>query len=311
MRALATLMLASAVLCGAPAASAWTRPAHMVTAAIAYADLAAERPDLLERIGAILDAHPDRGAFQVAIDRTVGDERRRRMFLQCARWPDDSRETLFDHPTWHAALRPVHAHGEPSRHAAAAEAVGEAEEAFALQYRVLAGPYASDAEKAVALCWVLHLAADIHQPLHAAQYVSPEFPAGDRGGGLRYVLDPLTGQPVSLHWFWDDAVHRSGAVADVDARTRELLALHPRDTLAELAAGPARAGDFPSWAADESLPLARTLAFSDAVKPTAARDAAPAVPEAHWREVRSVSERRIVVAGHRMAELVAAALDGQ
>src|SRR5688572_24779272 len=105
MRLFLTMLLAAASL--ATAAAAWTRPGHMVTAAIAYDEIARQRPDLLPTLERLLDAHADRGPFQVAVDRTTGAERARRMFLEAARWPDDVRQTPHDHPAWHAVLWPV------------------------------------------------------------------------------------------------------------------------------------------------------------------------------------------------------------
>ena len=101
------LALALVLLTLAGPAAAWTRPAHMVTAAIAHDEITRARPDLLATLEKILDAHPDRGPFEVAIDRTTEAERARRMFLECARWPDDARRTTYDHPTWHAVLWPI------------------------------------------------------------------------------------------------------------------------------------------------------------------------------------------------------------
>ncbi len=295
------------VMAATPAAYAWTRPGHMVTAAIAYDEIAERRPDLLAKLAALLDVHPDRGAFQVAIDRTTGQERSRRMFLECARWPDDARETIYDHPRWHAALRPVVLDEDKTHFHPPDMIAGDAIEAFALNYRVLSDETAAPAERALALCWVLHLAGDIHQPLHAAQLFSKAYPEGDRGGGLQFVKDPLSGLPVSLHWLWDDSVHRSGEVAKVDARADELVAQFPRGALAELRL-PASAAQFPLWAKEESYPLAVSLAFGARIPSHVAAESAPAVPERYWRDVQQASERRATVAGYRMADLVITAL---
>jgi hypothetical protein len=102
---IATVLLATLSIAFASPAQAWTRPGHMVTAAIAWKEVEAHRPDLIGPLGQLLAAHPDRGPFQLAIDRTTGAEQTRRMLLQCARWSDDPRR----HRTscWHAAVKPV------------------------------------------------------------------------------------------------------------------------------------------------------------------------------------------------------------
>lgn len=61
------------------------------------------------------------------------------------------------------------------------------------------------ADRAIALCWVLHLIADLHQPLHACTLYSPQFPQGDKGGNSFLVLgsgvDPSS--RTNLHSVWD------------------------------------------------------------------------------------------------------------
>lgn len=305
-------VLAMALVAGP--AFAWTRPGHMVTAAIAFDEIERRRPDLIDAIGTILDAHPDRGAFQVAVDRSVGRERQRRLFLECARWPDDARQTTYDHPSWHAVLWPV---TEPDATAAtqaklavrAGQPSGEALESLALNYRVLSDPITSPAEKALAMCWVLHVAGDIHQPFHTAELFSAAYPDGDGGAGRQFVIDPLPPHaPIALHWLWDDSISRSGVAADADARAREIEAAHPRASLDELKTSVVPP-DFRAWARDESHALALSVALParPATSPTPA--GAKVVSEAYWTQVRKISERRVAVAGYRMADLVIAAMD--
>lgn len=310
----ATAVAIAAVAFAPGAASAWTRPGHMVTAAIAYDEIQRRRPDLLPTIAALLDAHPDRAPFQVAIDRSAGAERARRMFLECARWPDDTRQTVYDHPTWHASLKPVVAADVPPEVRARLVArhgvpTGDANEAFALNYHLLSDPRASTAEKATALCWVLHIVGDVHQPLHTAERFSATWPAGDGGGSLPYVLDPLTHQPISLHWLWDDSVHRSGVAADVDRRAREIETAHPRASLPELRA-PTTPDAFDAWAHQESYGLAQSLAYGAEPPTSTDPKTAPTVPESYWSAVRAAAEVRVALAGYRIADLLVATLGG-
>lgn len=309
MRLLLAAALVAAML--ATQASAWTRPGHMVTAAIAYDEIQRARPDLVPAIEALLEGHADRGPFQVAIDRTTTGERARRMFLQASRWPDDVRQTPNDHPTWHAALWPMIAADTPAETRArlsrrGERPSGEALEALALNRAVLADPRASVAARAEALCWVLHVTGDIHQPLHTAEQFSAAYPDGDGGGAKLIVHDPLDGEAISLHWLWDDSISRSGLAADADRRGREIAARHPREAFPELRAG---AADFAQWARMESYPLAVSFAYGLAPPTGSDVATAAAVPEAYWRDLRVHAERRVALAGYRMAEVVIAALD--
>ncbi len=308
--AASALMLALA----AGPAFAWTRPGHMVTAAIAFDEIEKRRPDLIDPIATILEAHPDRGAFQVAVDRSVGRERQRRLFLECARWPDDARQTAYDHPSWHIVLWPTTAPDAPAatRAKLAARAdrpTGEALEGLALNYRVLSDPSTSAADKAVAMCWVLHVTGDIHQPFHTTELFSAAYPDGDSGAGKQFVIDPLPPhQPIALHWLWDDSISRSGVAADADARARQIEAAHPRAGLDELKT-PAVPPDFHAWAHDESHALAESFALParGATSPTPA--GATPVPEAYWTRVQAIAERRVAIAGYRMADVIIAAID--
>jgi hypothetical protein len=74
-------------------------------------------------------------------------------------------------------------------------------QALTRQSHVLCSIDASPAERALALSWLLHLMADLHQPLHAtALYALGRFPHGDRGGN-----DIALAGGGSLHAFWDAA----------------------------------------------------------------------------------------------------------
>lgn len=304
-------LIATLSLAIATPAAAWTRPGHMVTAAIAYDQIQRERPDLLPMLEKLLDAHPDRGPFQVAIDRTTGAERARRMFLECARWPDDVRQTPHDRPSWHASLSPVIAPDAPAqtreRLARRGDVpTGGALPALAMNQKVLSDGRASPGERAMALCWVLHVAADIHQPLHTAELFSAAFPYGDGGGSRQYVKDPLGPEVIALHWLWDDSIHRSGVAADVDKRAREIEAAHPRSGLKDYEPGVV---DFAAWAKAESYPLAVSFAYGANPPWSTKPESAPPVPDAYWRELRKHAEVRVALAGYRMADAVVAALD--
>ena len=61
------------------------------------------------------------------------------------------------------------------------------------------------AARAIALCWVLHLIGDIHQPLHTGSlYTASLFETGDRGGNAIRI------DGSNLHARWDGALTESG-----------------------------------------------------------------------------------------------------
>ena len=209
--------------------------------------------------------------------------------------------------------------------------MGQAVEALALNYGVLANPEAKPAERATALCWVLHVVGDIHQPLHTADLFSADYPAGNAAGTLAYVEDPVTGSALPLHLLWDSYTLRSTEAEHIDQAMRDYLKAHPRQQLDELAAfsGP---GDFEAWV-QESFAIARDFAYAgqletaqdpdqsmDAdrlvknmikfiVEGISPLDSAPKVPAEYWAEVQRVSARRVTLSGYRMADLIMHAAD--
>lgn len=286
-------------------AQAWTRPGHMVTAAIAWRELKASDPALLDELVAILAQHPDVGPFQVAIGREEGEAKAFRLFLEAVRWPDDIRTGPQDHPVWHHQLQPyVATPGIRSGYARR----GAAYEALALQETILAYPKAAPAERAVALCWVMHILGDMHQPLHSAERYSDHWPEGDEGGSQVYVLDPETNKPINLHWFWDDSVNRSADPEVALHLADEFMKRYPRTQFAAALTGNISDANAVNRWATESRDLARSLTYRadapDAHTPQEARPAAPA----YLADVRTAAAQRVTLAGYRMADLLRALL---
>jgi hypothetical protein len=247
-----------------------------------------------------MQTHPDRGPFEVAIARTTGDERARRIFLEMARWPDDIRGGMYDHPTWHYAFKPV----SDAAHAPQEAQSGEANEAFALNLAEARDGNAPPTDRAVALCWIFHVVGDIHQPLHTAQLFTARFPNGDHGGGLQFVRDPKTNEPESLHWFWDDAVNQSDEPDAVKARAAELEHAYPRSVLLPRASGEDWPRQFAHWALDESYPLAATLAYRQDIRTGDSLQTAMTLPPDYVTAATSAAERRVTLAGYRLADIL-------
>jgi len=65
---------------------------------------------------------------------------------------------------------------------------------------VLKNPKAKAFEKAFFAAFLIHLAADAHQPLHCADLYSSRFSRGDEGGNLWKIRSPIAN---NLHTYWD------------------------------------------------------------------------------------------------------------
>jgi hypothetical protein len=188
------------------------------------------------------------------------------MFLECARWPDDSKFTPRDMLTWHTARWAIVAKDAPPEVKAAVNArqgkpAGQALEALALNNAMVANPESSPAERALGLCWVLHIVGDLHQPMHVSDLFSKDFPTGNSAGWLSYVMDPVTQSPIPLHILWDSNAMRVPSLAEVDKHAAALMKKYPRSSLSELKTNPIGQPDtFVKWA-KESHQIAMDWAF--------------------------------------------------
>ncbi len=335
-RFIASITVLLGIVAAGPA-SAWDHPSHMATAAIAFAEIERLRPDLIEPIGLMLMKHPDPAPFWVAASgATDGRERARRMFIEAARWPDDSKGTNNDRLSWHSARYPIIAEdaSQETRDFVASrggDPAGDAIEALTLQAAVMSNPEAGRDERALALSWFLHVAGDIHQPMHVTDYFSAEYPTGNAAGALSYVWDPLQDSATTLHILWDSNFFRSTALEDVDRYAAELLEKHPRSSYPQLGA-PTKTPDFEAWVR-ETHQIGIDFAYGSSIEFVSDPDKdqtmeqmvgkmvkyilfgvspleeAPEVPAEYWEGLQEIAQRQVTLAGYRMADVIIAAAD--
>lgn len=249
-------------------ALAWNDEGHRTVALVAERQLS---PRARQWVTDVLRAHPH-GAGNLS---------------EAAGWPDRVRDMPeYHHQSWHYINIPLFL-DPPERDV---EVTGDILPALNRATRTLKDKHASANDKAIALAWLVHLVGDIHQPLHAANGYSSEFPEGDRGGGLLKVV--LGQEPVKLHSFWDAAgglYWRGANHGRLDAIVDDLLRAHPVDTRAEVRT--------PSKWADESHQLASDVVYAGVVA------GQPLSPE-YIAKAREVSQDRMALAGYRLASLI-------
>ncbi len=229
MKRFATFLCVIVLLAGGSSAWAWNPVGHMAIASMAYDELpAARRAELAE----LLKDHPRYEVdFRGAIPADVPVEQRDRwIFMRAAIWPDVARSftgadlAAYHRPIWHYLDIPVflddpardaiHPHFDLDYHKATAEQLMNAVQALHKNLDDLNDPMVHRGKKAVALCWVLHLAGDLHQPLHGAALFSTgrfrQLPAGDRGGNEIHVHEKegllASFKTPNLHALWDCAL---------------------------------------------------------------------------------------------------------
>jgi hypothetical protein len=301
------LCLIMGCLLWVPPAEAWNRAGHMVSGAIAYTLLKRADPNALAHWTAVLKQHPHfESRWQPQLEGVVVEEHDQCLFMLAARWPDDIRgDPDYDRPDWHFINYSFKPAGQPE----SVTTVGPADENIVMAFRAnlsLLKQEAPAGQQAVALCWVLHLVGDVHQPLHTTKLFTTDFaaPEGDRGGTRFYIRATPASEAISLHKFWDDLILGSEEFQSVRNTAVKIRRMYPRGMLSELATTPTQS-DFRVWAEAESFFLAKTKVYLDGrLAGSPQRDDAPALPADYARSVKPVAERRLALAAYRLADLL-------
>ena len=249
------------VLAWHDAALAWNDAGHRAVALAAYDALG---NDAQRRAVALLHSHPrfdeDFAPHLPAPLRNAAvGERDRWYFAFAATWPDFAREfagvrpdsarlalvTRYHHPSWHYINLPTYLRDADRQLQIAEPPLLESADlpddglnlvqALVRTSHLLCQPATAPAQEGLALSWLLHLMADLHQPLHATSlYWAARFPRGDRGGN-DIALANFRGSS-NLHAFWDAAAGTAAGLrtspvpahvetfADLARQSRELAA---------------------------------------------------------------------------------------
>ena len=284
------------LLAAARPAHAWNPPGHMLVASIAYDQLT---PPQRAHLLTILEAHPDFTKWQAAAPKDVpGFDFGRYVFMHASTWPDDIRKSgsPYDHPPWHHVDFPLTPPGFPLEEPPATENLLTT---MAYGEKMVVDPGASATDRAAYLSWVMHLVGDVMQPLHGGTRIDADHPKpdGDHNGGLFFVN--VGGNDMNLHWYWDCLGVTTPDARELIARGAELEKTYPRASLPELAT----MKDVRGWAL-ESRQLAIDAVYLKGTLPGGYDDKAvlPALPGDYAAAGRRVAERRLVLAGYRLAD---------
>jgi hypothetical protein len=308
----------------APPAAAWHESGHMALTLIAYRqlddgqkkkvqDVLAEHPHYKEYLSADRPADADPGEWAV---------------MRASVWADWVRQkhTEFNRPTHHYVNLPVkRTDGATDDQLKAIEATiaGLTEPAkggallaeFPKRVKEV-GTAETAADRAVALCWVLHMAGDIHQPLHAATYLTKDSTKGDRGGNQSFVL--WRGKATNLHavWDaglgWDDDRGTATQYGFADQLARGVSKRHPPTAderkvtgVEEWAKESQAQADKHVYALD-GTPVDVTFDFD--IRPAVKADGVKKLPDGYEKSGRAVAEKRVALAGVRLGDVLAEAI---
>jgi hypothetical protein len=303
---LLSLVACLIVLTSAPAWG-WMFSGHMLTGAIAYDTLKNQNPKALAAVVAILKQHPlyDK-MWAKKLDKVAPDDRDQALFMLAARWPDDIRgNSDYDHPNWHYIDYPFKPVGQPDSVQTADPPDPNIETAFRTNVDIIKGD-TSDAEKAVALCWIFHLMGDSHQPLHAVSLFTTDYPgpAGDQGGNKSFIRAKTDGEPLKLHRFWDSLISTTEDTRDIRKLAIELRSKYPQEKL-DPQPTHVSASDFANWI-QESAQFARNDVYQNGQLATSPeKETAPVLPDEYIQHAKALGEERVAQAGYRTADVLA------
>ncbi|HEY0414253.1 MAG TPA: S1/P1 nuclease [Allosphingosinicella sp.] len=246
--ALAAAFAAASLGFGAAPALAWGKTGHRVAAKIAD-----------DGLSAVARAH---------VRQLLGTE----SLDEAATWPDDMRSD--PDPFWQKTATPWHYVTVPGTDYDVAPPEGDAVTALRQFRATLLDPAAPPKDKQLALRFVVHLVADLHQPLHTGK---------GNDHGANDVKVTFLGKPTNLHSVWD-----SGLVDDEQLSFTEFAERLERRTTPE---------EVIAWSDPDPLDWIRE---SVAIRNTIY----PAGPEIGWDYIyrsRPIVERRLAQAGVRLA----------
>ena len=288
------------------AAVAWNRPGHMVTGAIAYYELKAHDPSALTRVISLLKRNP---YYQTewlprinALQDNDPDKHDLYLFMYAARWPDDVRGTNLHCEKCHYINFPFRPPGQPASVIEQPPAPENILKAYS-RFRKGVENGTSAQRRAIALSWVFHLVGDIHQPLHTSTIFTVVFPNGDRGGTHFYIRPQEDSKTQHLHSFWDGLIITTQRFSSIRKRARDLLARGDleRSVFTELSEI-----SFNRWGRSESLLLAKQDGYLFGhLEGSADEEDGEVLPDGYADRARAVAERRVVLAGYRLADILA------
>lgn len=294
---------------------AWDDTGHKLAAYIAWEQMT---PQAREAAAKILLSAPEDSDLSVfyASDSRSAAAKQRELFMIAATWADivrdkkfKTRNSKYHHGTWHyldTFWREANGKIEP-----VPELKSDEENAVERLYtfdRVLRGAAASDADKAIALAWILHLGGDIHQPLHDSARVTEDEPKSDQGGNL-FLLSPKDAKGddrLNLHWYWDSIVGRNlpriGDACDSDylpTIAQEMMRKYP---LAKMR-NRLEIGQFDKWQS-EGFEIASTKLYPPGLK-------FGEMPSEKYKKMAfEIAQEQIALAGYRLGAMMNQIFDG-
>lgn len=254
---------------------AWCATGHEVIAQIAYDHLTpTAKQQVDQRVLSLKQAYP-----QI------------KNFAEMAAWPDWIKgDDINAFNAWHYIDLPITVDKTRApRQLMSQNAVW----AIGQSQQILASQRSNQYEKTVFLAFLIHITSDLHQPLHAAELYSKQFPRGDLGGNLFLIKTP---SKTDLHTFWDHGLGLlpstyTPSITQVRTLSTQLEQTYPESFFAN------QVQDLqPMDWATQSNRIARNDVYS--IKPGAK------LSKTYITNGQQIAEQQMTLAGYRLAALL-------
>jgi S1/P1 Nuclease len=287
-KAILGLMAGCASVALAGPAAAWGDTGHKVTAILAYQRLT---PKAKAQVDALLAADTDTLTPKDFPSRATWADKYRTSHRNTANWHfvdieinnPDIKAACFNFPPLGGTL----ASAGPANDCVVAKLTQFVAE--------LKAPGTPQAEKLLALKFVMHFAGDLHQPLHASDDM-------DRGGNC-IALSPKVGGSNELHGYWD-----TGVMGPLGG-TPTAIAAKLNKTIKASDEANWKKGTYQSWAL-ETFNLAKSDAYNLPSRPTCAAPGSVNLSQAYQAQAQKDVALQLERAGVRMASVLNDALGG-
>lgn len=309
LRVCIQVLVIALVLCPLPA-RAWWDGGHMQIAYIAYTKLS---PSAKATVDRLITLNPDYSSWVAGVP---ADQAAMLAFVRASVWADDIKVPAHGytddgekptkpeagqnigyadklmHKYWHYKDLAFSTDGTPLVEPDAVNALTQIK-LFTAALPASSG--ATDDIRSYDLVWLLHLVADVHQPLHATTRVSQGRRDGDRGGNA-VMVRPATGEAINLHAYWDRMFggYSTPRGAVLDAMARDGLVHVPVD------AGLAGISDPEVWL-KESFDAAKAFTYAE---PVLSGTEPVELTRTYETAARTNARTRAALAAQRLANLL-------
>lgn len=318
MQKLCKALLLLGLLTVSLSSQAWNAAGHQLMSAISWDLMTPKQQDYWVDI---LKHHP---RFKQDFEQNIPKQVKRNprylnewIFRQAARWADlprnfhSSLKEKYHHGSWHYINYPLYLDKKVytkflnlnTKFKGRLDNKLNSIQALKGNLAILSKQGATKKQKAIALCWVLHLVGDSHQPLHStALFDKRYFPKGDRGGNLIKIKGQ--GRVTNLHWYWDSRLDNTTSFRIIDLKAKKLSKKYKAQALKN------QRKSINSWSKKANKVAIKNAYTKHILKPYrsakrhGARQPIITIDATYDNNAREVAEKQIVNASYQLVYLL-------